>query len=273
VRDQADALERTGFIRVRRERRLDGSERLFYAPGLVTLAALADFVERFPYERTKPLRAQAPMTPPTSVRLAAAASVAPPEEASMELRDQDQIEPSCCGTDDASPMPETGGKQADVSKEDREVARRALAERMARKHPTRRPPRWFDAGEVAMAAACAATIAGGTEAKLVAQRDAIAGAFLVLSKDGPPTVRFIWEKLDHFLDHVDRGRRRRLAQEQAARRVTEATTPPRPLPVAPAPMPAEVSVELGRLFGSGRRKDNASRRPSGVRANEPQERQ
>jgi hypothetical protein len=48
VRDQADSLERAGFIRVRRERRTDGSERIFYAPGLVTLAALANFVERFP---------------------------------------------------------------------------------------------------------------------------------------------------------------------------------------------------------------------------------
>jgi hypothetical protein len=47
-----------------------------------------------------------------------------------------------------------------------------------------------------------------------AQRDAIAGAFL-LSKNGAPTVRFIWGKLDHFFDHVERGRRRRLEIESA----------------------------------------------------------
>ena len=51
-----------------------------------------------------------------------------------------------------------------------------------------------------MVAARAAAVGGDAETKMQAQRDAIAGAF-VASKDGPPTVRFIWEKLDHFLDH------------------------------------------------------------------------
>jgi hypothetical protein len=57
VRDQANVLECGGFIRIRRQRRVDGSERIFYAPGLVTLAALAEFVERFPRERAKVLGA------------------------------------------------------------------------------------------------------------------------------------------------------------------------------------------------------------------------
>jgi hypothetical protein len=60
VRDQADSLERAGFIRVRRERRTNGSVRIFYAPGLVTLAALANFVERFPRDRAKVLRTGVP---------------------------------------------------------------------------------------------------------------------------------------------------------------------------------------------------------------------
>jgi len=260
VRDQADALERSGFIRVRRERRSDGSERIFYAPGLVTLAALADFVDRFPRERAKPPRAQAlaasPASLPTIAHPAEAASAAPPEEASVEHRDQDQIEPSSsCGieVEARKPAPATEEEQVEVSKEDEEIARRALTERMARKHPTRPAPRWFDVGEVAMVAACTAALEGEAEAKMVAHRDALAGAFLV-SKDGPPTVRFIWEKLDHFLDHMERGRRRRLADERAILRTTEAAAPPRRAPVAPAPMPQGVSTELERLFGPGWRR-------------------
>jgi hypothetical protein len=61
---------------------------------------------------------------------------------------------------------------------------------VVKKHPTRASPRWFDAAEVAMVAACAAALEGDVNAKKTAQRDAIAGAFLV-SKNGPPTVRFI----------------------------------------------------------------------------------
>jgi hypothetical protein len=75
---------------------------------------------------------------------------------------------------------------------------------MKRKHPTRSAPRWFDAGELATVSACSAALEGDAEAKLTAHRDAIAGAFLA-SRDGPPTVHFIWSKLDHFFDHVERG--------------------------------------------------------------------
>jgi len=259
VRDQADVLERSGFIRVRRERRPSGSERIFYAPGLVTLAALADFVERFPRERAKPLRADTrtvvtPAMPPTSPHPAEAASAAPPEEASMEHRDQDQIEPSSCR--ELPPTPTTAPRteeeqQIEISKQDEEIACRALAERMLRKHPTRPAPRWFDASDVAMVAACAAALESSEQAKMLALRDAIAGAFLV-SKDGAPTVRFIWEKLEHFLDHVERGRRRRLSVEKAARCAAEPATGARSRALrtpAPAPMPEEVRAELERLFG------------------------
>ncbi|MGH7439847.1 MAG: hypothetical protein ACRENE_29515, partial [Polyangiaceae bacterium] len=74
-----------------------------------------------------------------------------------------------------------------------------------------------------MVAVCAAALEGDAKTAMLAQRDAIAGAFLA-SKDGPPTVRFIWGTFDHFLDHVERGRRRRIAEERAAaRRAADAT--------------------------------------------------
>jgi hypothetical protein len=257
VRDQADALERNGLIRVRRERRSDGSERIFYAPGLVTLAALAEFVERFPRERAKPLRpdapAIAPAASPTVAHPPEAAAATPPEGASMEHRDQDQIRTSSCGTGAATPerLASTEEQKVDVTKEDGEIARKALAARMERKHPKRPAPRWFDRGELAMVAACAAALEGDDEAKVLAQRDAISGAFLV-SKDGPPTVRFIWEKLDHFLDHVDRGRRRRLADERAARLRANPEPPPRVARVPSPGVPSEqIHADLERLFGPG----------------------
>jgi hypothetical protein len=66
-------------------------------------------------------------------------------------------------------------------------------------------------------------------------------------------VRFIWEKHDHFLDHVERGRRRRLAEERATPLATEAAGPPhsRERIAALLPMPNEVIAELDRLFGPG----------------------
>jgi PAS domain S-box-containing protein len=51
--------------------------------------------------------------------------------------------------------------------------------------------------------------------KLRAHGEAIDGAFHA-SKDGPPTARFIWGKLEHFLDHLERGGRR--AAPKSARR-------------------------------------------------------
>jgi hypothetical protein len=210
VRDHAAALERGGFIRVRRERRADGSERIFYAPGLVTLAALAAFVERFPRDRAKPVRREAPSTgapttPPTIAHPPEAATATPSEEASAELRDQDQ-EPSSCPS--FTPLePPAQEEQLLVTSEDREVARVALSDRMKRKHPKRPAPRWYDSADVEMVARCTASVDGDRVAKLTANRQAISGAFGA-SKRGAPTVRFIWGKLEHFLEHVDRGGRR-----------------------------------------------------------------
>ena len=254
VRDFVAVLEQLGIVRLRRERRPNGCDRIYYAPGFVTLLELAAFVERFPRERAKPIRPDAPpvaSAPATAPPPPETAAAAPPEEVSMEHRDPDQIEPSSCEVTGGTPTAATEEQQVEVTKGDEEIARKALAARMERKHPTRPAPRWFDAGEIAIVAACSAALEGDAEAKLVAQRDAIAGAFLA-SKDRAPTVRFIWEKLDHFFDHVDRGRRRRLADERAARRATEPAAPaPRALPAAPAGIPDEVHAELERLFGPG----------------------
>jgi hypothetical protein len=221
VRDYVEELERAGVVRLRRERRPTGAERIYYAPGPVTLAELAAFVERFP-SRPAPMPVSHPPetssgAPPTPPEVA---SGGPPETSSMEPRDQD-LEPSSC------PSGERGGPPAPaeeekprITREDREIARTALAERMKRKRPKRPPPRWFDRAEVEMVAECTAAVDGDREAKLRAHRDAIDGAFQA-SKDGPPTARFIWGKLEHFLEHTERGERRARAEERAAQRRAE----------------------------------------------------
>jgi hypothetical protein len=251
VRVFVAVLERLGIVRLRRERRPNGSDRIYYAPGLVTLIELAAFVERFPRERAKPLRPEPP-APPTVTHPPETAAGAPPARVSMEHRDQDQIRTSSCERPVEELRQPAQEQQVEVTKEDEDIARKALAARMERKHPTRPAPRWFDARELAMVAACAAAVGGDAEAKQLAQRDAIAGAF-VASKEGPPTVRFIWEKLDHFLDHVERGRRRRLADERNVRMRAEAErSAPRPprAPVPPAIPYEQMAADLEKLFGA-----------------------
>jgi hypothetical protein len=218
VRDYVEALVRVGIVRLRRERRPNGSERIYYAPGSVTVKELAAFVERFPNRPAKATHAHPPeassATPPTPPEMV---SGAPPEASSMELRDQDLEPSSCAGRDRAPPPPTIEQEQPRVTKEDRDVARSALAERMKRRHPKRSALRWFDRTDVEMVAACSALIDGDRDAKLRAHVEAIDGAFHA-SKDGPPTARFIWGKPEHFLDHVEQGGRRARAEERQARR-------------------------------------------------------
>jgi hypothetical protein len=215
VRDYVDVLERVGIVRLRRERRPNGADRIYYAPGLVTLIELAAFVERFPRGPVKAAPSHPPEAPSGSPP--ATASAAPPEAASVEPRGQDQ-EPSSCPGRTATPRgPEPEEEQPMVTKVDREIARAALAKRMKRKHPERLPPRWYDRSDVEMVARCTAAVEGGREAKLAANRAAIQGAFCA-SKEGAPTVRFIWAKLEHFLEHVERGRRMASAEAREAQR-------------------------------------------------------
>ena len=142
---------------------------------------------------------------------------------------------------------------APVTGEDRDLARIALGERMTRKHPTRPAPRYFDAGDVTLVAACASALDGDRGEKMLALRDAIGGAFLA-SKEGPPTVRFIWGKLEHFLDHLERGRRRRLADERLRASHNDPARAPSPQS-APAAESAvshvQMKADLERLFGPG----------------------
>ena len=86
--------------------------------------------------------------------------------------------------------------------------------------------------------------------------DAIRGAF-VISKDGPPTVRFIWGNFEHFLDHVERGRCRRLAEKTDERfraspdGVAHASSLQSAPEAAPAVARAQMTADLERLFGPG----------------------
>jgi hypothetical protein len=220
VRDYVEVLEVLGIVRLRRERRPNGSERIYYAPGAITLTELSAFVERFPTAPTRsgsshPPEASsgAPTHPPEM------ASGAPPETSSMEPRDQDLELSSCVdSTPGAAAVAEQ--EQPSVTRSDREIARIALADRMKRKHPKRPPPRWFDRADVEMVAVCAATIDGDRETKLQALQDSISGAFCS-SRDGPPTSRFIWGRLEHFLEHLELGRRKAHAQQRDAQRFAQ----------------------------------------------------
>jgi hypothetical protein len=226
VRYHVTALERGGFLTLRREHRADGGERIFYSPGPVRLSELAAFAGDYPKDRPKGLRPRPPaptLTPPPE------RTAGPPAETvAMEPRDQDQKPSSSCESTveapQAAPSPSSEPigeeEQPRVTKEDREVARWALAERMKRKRPKRPAPRWFDQADVAMVALCSAAIEGPREAKEQAHREAIAGAFGA-SKEGPPTARFIWGKLDHFLDHLERGHKLRNEALEAQRRLRE----------------------------------------------------
>jgi hypothetical protein len=56
VRYHVTALERGGFFKLRRERRTDGGERIFYRPGPVMLRELTAFGEDYPKDHVKPFK-------------------------------------------------------------------------------------------------------------------------------------------------------------------------------------------------------------------------
>jgi hypothetical protein len=220
VRNHVAVLESAGVFVLRRERRADGSERIFYRPGPTFLAELAAVVDDFPKDRAKRITRSDRVTPNRPPTETVAGS--PAETVAMEPKDLNQIKPSSFGSapsgDPPDPIPRSRHEEENlvVTKEDREIARWALAERMKRKRPKQPPPRWFDRNDVEMVAHRTAAIDGDREAKERAHRDAIEGAFRA-SKDGPPTSRFIWERLEHFFDHVDRGRAIAANAERATR--------------------------------------------------------
>jgi hypothetical protein len=107
VRDFVAILERLGIVRLRRERRPSGADRIYYAPGLVTLVELAAFVERFPQG---PVKA-------TYSHLPEASSAAPPEASSMEPDPEVFKEPPLSPT----PLPEPPALLPEPAPEAREA--------------------------------------------------------------------------------------------------------------------------------------------------------
>lgn len=242
VRDHVAALVLGGFVRLRREHRADGGERIFYAPGLMLLGALAEFVGRYPREVPRVLREAASV---------AAEPVAEggPEAAAEELL-LEEIKPSSCEGAATAPAPiaaSNAPKEEEVrpSEEDEEIAREALAERWRRKFPGRAAPRWFDAGELAIVAARTRAIEGDRDEKLAAHRAALDGAF-ALSKDRPPTVRFVWGRYEHFVDHVERGRRAARARAARAAPLVKA----KPIEPRETLSVEQMRADIARIFGS-----------------------
>jgi hypothetical protein len=76
----------------------------------------------------------------------------------------------------------------------------ALADCFRLLHPAAAPRRCDDA-DVDRVALCAASIAGDAPIKLQALRDSLAGARHASrrSNGSPPTVRYIWGRIEHFL--------------------------------------------------------------------------
>jgi hypothetical protein len=94
-------------------------------------------------------------------------------------------------------------------------------------------PSSFGPDEVALVIECTRGCDGDWDEKRVMHRHAVRGAFLV-SRGGPPTARFVWGRMDHFLAHVARGR-------AEAARVSSART--RPTPEEPAPVSPQANRE------------------------------
>jgi hypothetical protein len=146
---------------------------------------------------------------------------------------------------------------AEPTEADRDIARVVLGERLARKFPDRALPRWFERGDVEQVARCTMLLDGDREAKISAHRGALDAAFAA-SRNGPPTVKFVWGSVEHFLAHVDRGRvlARKLAARLAARVDTSASSSTiatsAPTSVAPpsADARAKMRADMARLFGA-----------------------
>jgi hypothetical protein len=245
VRSFTHVIEAADLVVLKREQRPDGSERIFYKPGAALRAAVEDFEGRFPDDHAKPPHAL-PRAPTKSLGLLKATQLAlpearvriaqldsgrrthahppervsggPPEMVSGELSDlKDLKEPSSCAK--ARALTDSNEQEVmEISEIDIDVARIALAEHRQRRFPGR-PTTLLDAGNVAIVAKCSSAIAGDRHIKIRAMQDALDHAFK--ASKGHPTVRYIWEKLDHFLEHESRGRRIRQERERARERASQ----------------------------------------------------
>ena len=202
VRRGVAELAQRALVGLRRLRTGDGSERIFYAPGPVTVRELSGIDARYPADpRSRGHRIE---DPGNSSRTRTSVVVVAPE----------------LGDDDLA------------------IARIALAEHFQRRYPERPAPCLFDERDLQSVARCAAATRGDRETKLRTLRDAIDGAFRTSAR--APTVRFVWEKLEHFFEHAERGRR--------ARAQVVASVRPAPEPGVPIPA-AQIEADLVKLFG------------------------
>jgi len=178
------------------------------------------------------LSAASPLPEAASGEAAEVAADGPPEAIAEELRDQEtnrssSSDPRARGGNVAEEEQamledqesESGeARSSEPGDDDRELARMALAERLKRKYPERevKTRQWFAADELELVARCSHAVGSSREAKQQALLDAIEAAF-AKSKRGAPSVSFIWGTVEHFLDHADRGKRRRIRADLKAR--------------------------------------------------------
>jgi hypothetical protein len=111
---------------------------------------------------------------------------------------------------------------------DIEIARDALATLYRRRHPSGTVPRVFSPDEMAFVIQCTQACDGDPDEKRFLHQLAVRGAFLV-SRGGPPSSRFVWGRMAHFLAHVARGRADAARSESPRPRPTPETQRPAPL--------------------------------------------
>ena len=232
------ALETRGLLSVRRRLGTDGLRRMAYAPGLALLRALEELASGVPELAAEPAELPADATELASVALERASGI---DRNGLPLN---------------KPRRRTGDLVVvDPPDDAREIALDALAAYFRRRHPGMAPVRTFDAQDVDAVARCAGSVTGDREAKLRALLDSVEGAFLASPR--PPTVRFVWGRIEHFLVHAERGRRLRLRREHDASDAKRSAHATSTAHAAAAPdarsqggIPREqLQADLVRLFG------------------------
>jgi hypothetical protein len=221
VRDTVAELERREVIRLRRAPPRGVTERIYYSPGPATLRGLSQLQARYP------LRAEATSASTNDdAEVPARATRKPLPTNLLRIKNQEEQQ-----------------RRLEITEEDRETARAALGEHFERRYPGRLAPRFFDDRDVERVARCVAATEGDRETKLRTQRDAIDGAFRASRR--PPTVRYVWEKLEHFFEHAERGRR--ATAGPAAEEGKPAATGRRTAECVPV---EQLEADLVRLFGA-----------------------
>jgi hypothetical protein len=229
-------LERCGILCVRRRVGADGFRRMAYTPGPALVRALGELVGH--------------------PEIAAEVTEFP-----AELAEVVSTRPELAAVTEGKPVPLNKPTRrsdllvAEPSDDAREIALDVLAEYFRRRHPGMAPVRAFDAHDVDAVARCARSVSGDHDAKLRALLDAVEGAFAVSPR--PPTVRFVWGRIEHFLVHVERGRKARLRREREAAQPNDdahrAVTPRQAATLDDASrgcVPREqLAADLARLFG------------------------